>query len=97
MQKKDKEKVFGGEWTEDMLREFLHADSYDGSDPDYVAAIRAYRHMLPDVFADYVSLFAEEGHNLNAKNADGVTILQTIASHAKGEPYAAALRAAGAE
>ena len=93
---KDKQKVFGGEWTEDMLREFLSANSYDGSDADYVAAIRAYRHMLPDVFADYVGLFAEEGHNLNAKNAAGVTILQTIASHAKGDAYAAPLRAAGA-
>lgn len=97
MQKKDKEKVFGGEWSEAQLREFLSANSYDGSDADYVAAIRAYRHMLPEVFAEYVELFKAEGHNLNAKNAEGVTILQTIASHSKGEEYAAALRKAGAE
>jgi hypothetical protein len=94
---KDKEKVFGGEWSEAQLREFLSANSYDGSDADYVAAIRAYRHMLPEVFAEYVELFKAEGHNLNAKNAEGVSILQTIASHSKGEEYAAALRAAGAE
>ncbi len=97
MQKKDKEKVFGGEWSEVQLREFLSANSYDGSDADYVAAIRAYRHMVPEVFAEYVELFKAEGHNLNAKNAEGVSILQTIASHSKGEEYAAALRAAGAE
>ncbi|UXD85993.1 PA4642 family protein [Thalassolituus hydrocarboniclasticus] len=97
MQKKDKEKVFGGEWSEAQLREFLSANSYDGSDADYVAAIRAYRHMVPEVFAEYVELFKAEGHNLNAKNAEGVTILQTIASHSKGEEYAAALRVAGAE
>ncbi|MCA6063205.1 PA4642 family protein [Thalassolituus marinus] len=96
MLKKDKEKVFGGEWSEDMLREFLSAESYDGSDADYVAAIRAYRHMLPEVFADYVGLFAAEGHDVNAKNAQGVTLLQTIASHTKGAPYAESLRAAGA-
>lgn len=93
---KDKEKVFGGEWSEDMLRGFLQADSYDGSDADYVAAIRAYRYMVPDVFADYVGLFKAEGHDVNAKNAAGVSILQTIASHVKGAPYAASLRAAGA-
>ena len=52
MQKKDKEKVFGGEWTEDQLKEFLVAESYDGSDADYIAAIRAYRHMVPETFAD---------------------------------------------
>ncbi|MAS23753.1 MAG: hypothetical protein CMI08_08670 [Oceanospirillaceae bacterium] len=96
MQKKDKEKVFGGEWTEDMLREFLSANSYDGSDADYIAAIRAYRHMVPETFADYVELFKKEGHDLNAKNADGVTLLQTIASHSKGVEYAEALKSAGA-
>ena len=46
MQKKDKEKVFGGEWSEAQLREFLVAESYDGSDEDYVV-IRAYRHTVP--------------------------------------------------
>ena len=96
MQKKDKEKVFGGEWSEAQLREFLVAESYDGSDADYIAVIRAYRHMVPETFADYVELFKKEGHDLNAKNADGVTLLQTIASHSKGVEYAEALKSAGA-
>ena len=96
MQKKDKEKVFGGEWTEEHLREFLTANSYDGSDADYIAAFHAYLHMVPETFADYIELFKKEGHDLNAKNADGVTLLQTIASHSKSEPYAEALKAAGA-
>ena len=96
MQKKDKEKVFGGEWSEEQLREFLSAESYDGSDKDYIAAIRAYRYMVPETFADFVSLFKDEGHNLQAKNADGVTILETIASHVQGQAYAEILRTAGA-
>ena len=74
MQKKDKEKVFGGEWTEAQLKEFLVAESYDGSDPDYIAVIRAYRHMVPETFADFITVFKNEGHNLNAKNAAGETI-----------------------
>jgi len=97
MQKKDKEKIFGGEWTEDMLREFLDANSYGGNDADYVAAIRAYQHMLPETFAEYVELFKKEGHDLNAKNAAGDSILQTIAGHKTGTPYADALRHAGAQ
>ena len=94
MQKKDKEKVFGGEWSEAQLREFLVAESYDGSDADYVAVIRAYRHMVPGTFADFIKLFAAEGHNLDAKNADGVTLLETIESHAQGKEYAETIRAA---
>lgn len=93
---KDKEKVFGGDWTEAMLREFLQGHEFDGNEADYNAVIRAYRHMLPEVFADFIALFKDEGHNLNAKSASGETLLQTISSHAKGEPYAVALREAGA-
>ena len=48
MQKKDKEKVFGGEWTEAQLKEFLIAESYDGSDADYIAAIYS---LLPAAFS----------------------------------------------
>lgn len=94
MQKKDKEKVFGGEWSEAQLREFLVADAYDGADADYVAVIRAYRHMVPGTFADFIKLFAAEGHDLNAKNAEGTTLLATIESHAQGKEYADIIRAA---
>ena len=73
MQKKDKEKVFGGEWSEAQLKEFTNAESYDGSDADYIAAIRAYRHMVPETFADFIAVFKAEGHNLSAKNAAGET------------------------
>ena len=94
MQKKDKEKVFGGEWTEAQLKEFLVAESYDGSDADYIAAIRAYRHMVPETFADFIAFFKAEGHNLSAKNAAGETILDTISGHAPSGAYAEAVKAA---
>ncbi|MFL0808636.1 MAG: PA4642 family protein [Oceanobacter sp.] len=97
MQKKDKEKVFGGDLNEEQLREFLVTDNTDGSDPDYAAAIRAYRYMLPATFAQFVQLFKAEGHNLSAKNAAGETILGTISQHTKGTEYAELLKAAGAE
>ena len=97
MQKKDKEKVFGGEWSEQQLRDFMIAESYDGTDADYLAAIRAYRHMLPEVFAEFIALFKASGHNVSAKNLAGESILQTIAAHAQGAEYAAVLKDAGAE
>ncbi|MDF1763099.1 MAG: PA4642 family protein [Oleibacter sp.] len=94
MQKKDKEKVFGGEWSEAQLRDFLTAESYDGSESDYIAIIRAYRHMLPETFADYIELFTSEGHNLDAKNSDGTTALETLNSHVQGQQYAAIIESA---
>ncbi len=97
MQKKDKEKVFGGDLNEAQLREFFTVDNTDGSDPDYAAVIRAYRHMLPATFAQFVQLFKAEGHDLSAKNAAGETILGTISQHTKGAEYAELLKAAGAE
>ncbi|MCH2041821.1 MAG: PA4642 family protein [Saccharospirillaceae bacterium] len=97
MQKKDKEKVFGGDWTEEQLRAFIDVESHDGTEVDYTAVIRAYRHMVPATFQQYINLFVAEGHNLNAKNLDGNSLLTTISSHVQGAEYAEILKAAGAE
>lgn len=94
--KKDKEKVFGGEWTEDGMRFFLESDSYDGTDVDYINIMKAYQHMTAETFAEFIEFFKSEGHNVSAKNLDGESAVNVIASHAPGKPYAAALTAAGA-
>jgi len=96
MQKKDKEKVFGGDWTEAQLREFIKVESHDGTDPDYIAVIRAYRHMVPATFQQYINLFVAEGHNVNAQDTEGRSLLATIANHTQGAEYAEILKAAGA-
>ncbi|MFK4753922.1 PA4642 family protein [Oceanobacter antarcticus] len=96
MQKKDKEKVFGGDWSEAQLSEFLNVPSYDGDSSDYIGAIRAYRYMVPGTFAQYIELFKAQGHDLNATNAAGDTILGTISQHEKGAEYAEILKDAGA-
>lgn len=97
MLKKDKEKVFGGDWTEQQLRAFIDVESHDGTEADYLAVIRAYRHMVPATFKQYIDLFVAEGHNLNAKNLDGTSLFATISSHNQGAEYAEILKAAGAE
>ncbi|MDF1640927.1 PA4642 family protein, partial [Thalassolituus oleivorans] len=97
MQKKDKEKVFGGDWTEEQFREFMLVESYDGTDKDFISGIRAYRHMLPETFAQFVAQFKAEGHNLSAADLEGKTLVQTLASHAQGVEYAEILKAAGAQ
>jgi len=92
MLKKDKQKVFGGEWTEEHMRFFLDSKSYDGTDVDFINIIRAYQHMPAEIFVDFIAFFKEEGHNVNAKNLDGESALAIISSHANGEPYADAIR-----
>ena len=94
MLKKDKQKVFGGDWTENQLSEFLTVESYDGTDPDYLAVIRAYQHMVPETFADFIHLFKEKGHNLEAKNLKGVSLLETVQSHTQGKEYASIIEKA---
>ena len=97
MLKKDKEKVFGGEWTEKSMRAFLTSKSHDGTDTDYLNIIKAYQHMLADAFGEFIVFFKEEGGDVNAKNLDGLTALSVISAHTSGQQYADALKAAGAE
>jgi hypothetical protein len=94
--KKDKEKVFGGEWTEDSMRFFLESESYDGTDVDYINIMKAYQHMTSETFAEFIGFFKIEGHNVSAKNLAGDSAVTVIGSHAPGKPYADALIAAGA-
>lgn len=97
MIKKDKEKVFGGEWSQEQLENFLVEQNYPGETADFTSIIRAYRHMVPESFADFLVLLKEKGGDVNAKNEAGETALSIISGHAKGGEFAALLKEAGAE
>ncbi len=92
--KKDKEKVFGGEWTEESMRFFLESKSHDGTDVDFINLLKAYQYMTAETFAEFVTFFKTEGHNISAKNLDGESALDVIGKHEQGKPYAVALSAA---
>jgi hypothetical protein len=96
MTKKDKEKVFGGEWSEAQLEEFLVDQDYPGETANFTSIIRAYRHMMPASFADFLVLLKEKGGDLNAKNEAGETALAVISGHPKGAEFAVLLKEAGA-
>jgi ankyrin repeat protein len=97
MIKKDKEKVFGGEWSEAQLEEFLVEQDYPGETANFTSIIRAYRHMMPASFADFLVLLKEKGGDLNAKNEAGETAYSIIANHPKGAEFATLLEEAGAK
>tara|TARA_B110000211_G_C13908084_1_gene477029 strand:- start:78 stop:371 length:294 start_codon:yes stop_codon:yes gene_type:complete len=96
MTKKDKEKVFGGEWSQEQLEEFLVEQDYPGETADFTSIIRAYRHMMPASFADFLILLKEKGGDVNAKNEAGETAYAIISGHPKGAEFAVLLKDAGA-
>lgn len=87
----EKPKVIGEEWSDERVKGFL------ATTQDYLALVKAYRAMRAEDFERYVRFFVEAGRDLNTVNDDGQTILDHISEHARGTPYAQALKNAGAQ
>ncbi len=95
--KKDKQKVLGEVFDDERIKTFLDFPAPEGVDRDYHLLEKAYRGMIADNFATFVSFFVEAGHNINATNPEGKTFLQVISDHRQGEAYIEVLKAAGAQ
>lgn len=94
--KKDKQKVIDEVWTEDHIRSFLNFRPHDGSNVDFHILLKAYQSMRADDFELFVAMFTAQGRDLNAAGRDGRRVVDIIAEHRQGQPYAAVLQAAGA-
>lgn len=96
---KDKTPEYFTEWTDEMIERFLEPRSSAGkrNDKDFDVAVYAYQFMLPDTYARFLTLFKQKGADINAKNSNGQTILQYIATHGRSADYVKALQSAGAE
>lgn len=94
--KKDKAKVLGEHFDDDRIRTFLQVEPYAGASTGYCALERAYRGMIAENFATFVTFFKEAGLDLNAKNQAGKTFLQVIGEHRHATEYIEALKQAGA-
>jgi hypothetical protein len=94
--KKDKQKVLGETFDDERVRTFLEPTSRNGFDGDYLLLERAYRGMKADNFETFLRFFNEAGHNINAQNPDGMTLLQIAQEHTQSADYVKALKAAGA-
>lgn len=90
--KKDKEKVFGGQWSEEQLKEFSQVTSHDGTDVDFLALKKAYQHMTVDAFSAFVAVLKQAGKNINAQNLEGQNFLQYIQQHTQSQEYEQALK-----
>jgi ankyrin repeat protein len=95
--KKDKEKILGEVFDDERVKSFLDYQPPAGVDRDYHLLEKAYRGMNIDNFKTFLTFFSEAGHNLNATNPDGKTLMQIAGEHGHGGDYVQALKAAGAQ
>lgn len=95
--KKDKQKVLGEHFDDERIKTFLEYESPNDVSASYHLLEKAYRGMKADNFATFLGFFVEAGHDINAKNQDGVSFLSVVSQHRQAEDYIAALKANGAE
>ncbi|MGD9661740.1 MAG: PA4642 family protein [Porticoccaceae bacterium] len=95
--KKDKQKVLGEVFDDERIKTFLQFLPPAGVNGDYHLLEKAYRGMKAENFETFVRFFIEAGHDINAKNPEGNTLLAVVSQHRHGEDYAEILKAAGAQ
>jgi len=94
---KDKEKVIDEVWTEARVREFLDVQTADNINADFHRLQKAYQAMRADNFAEFVDMFVAAGHNINARDPQGRTVLSYALEHRNSEEFVAVLKQHGAE
>ncbi len=95
--RKDKEKVVDEVWTEDRVRQFLNVQPPTGVDTGFHMLEKAYQSMRVDDFELFVGMFLEAGHNINARNQSGRTVLSYIKEHKNSTDFADVLSRSGAQ
>lgn len=95
--RKDKKKVVGEPMSDEQVAVFLNFRPRDpGESVDLYMLTRAYRGLRAHDFARFLEMFLAAGHDINAIDADGRTMLKILREHAQAEEYVEALVAAGA-
>ena len=89
--RKDKKKVVDEVWTPERVRSFLELEAPAGADADFHRLRRAYQSMRVEDFEDFVELFVGAGGKVHTRGPEGRTLLEELAHHAHGAPFAAAL------
>ncbi|GEM_PF-32420 len=90
--KKDKQKVLGEVFDDERIKTFLKFEAPEGVSTDFHLLEKAYRGMKIENFDTFLTFFLEEGHDINAENQEGKTLLAIAGEHRHGDDYADALR-----
>ena len=95
--RKDKKKVVGEPMTDEQVAVFLEFRLLDDRPVDHYMLARAYRSLRAHDFERFLGMFQAAGHDVNARDTEGRTLLQHISQHDQAEDYIEALLAAGAQ
>jgi hypothetical protein len=95
-QKKDKQKVLGEVFDDERIKTFLSLEAPEGINPDFHLLEKAYRGMKVENFETFLGFFMEAGHDINAHNPYGKSLLDIISEHRHGDDYVEALKRHGA-
>lgn len=95
--RKDKKKVIGEPMTDEQVAVFLDFHPRGEESVDHYMLARAYRSLRAEDFARFLNMFKAAGHDVNALDSEGRTLLQNISQHDQAADYADALRAVGAQ
>lgn len=94
---KDKEKVIDEVWTEARIREFIDVQPVENVEADFHRLLKAYQAMRVEDFEDFLDMFIADGHQLNARDPKGRTVLSYVREHRNSAEFARALEQRGAE
>ena len=94
--RKDKQKVLGEVFDDERVLGFLEIEPREGFDKSYLLLERAYRGMKAENFDTFIGFFKNAGYDVNAKNPDGLNLLQVIVNHTQSSAYCEALKSHGA-
>ncbi len=84
-------------WSDERIKGFLALDTTADEAPDFHILSKAYRGMVAETFARFITFFVEDGRNINEKNYRGETILKIVSEHRNSAEYAEILKQAGAK
>tara|TARA_R110000772_G_scaffold57890_4_gene131002 strand:+ start:898 stop:1215 length:318 start_codon:yes stop_codon:yes gene_type:complete len=84
-------------WSDERIKTFLTLDSTADEAPDFHMLSKAYRGMVPEAFARFITFFVEDSHNINETNYRGETILKIVSEHKNSAEYADILKKHGAK
>lgn len=94
--KKDKKKVLGEVFDDERIKTFLQFEAPEGINADFHLLEKAYRGMNIENFDTFLTFFLEAGHDINAQNSNGKTLLAIASKHCHGDEYVDALKKHGA-
>ena len=87
---------FGEDWSDERVKGYLERTPPAGENADFHVLMTAYKHMRPGDFERFVAFFLAAGRNLDARNADGRSILDVVRTHPRSVEFLHVLEQAGA-